>query len=982
MDTGIWRNIGYRGVCSLFLLATALPGHAGQALQSPYKMQITFSGYDRTGVLTNFPALVVFSTNLTGFSYAQFKSATGYDLRFADSTGTNELTYEIESWDTNGSSTVWVRVPGLSNSADSIWAYWGDMGKTGALAGASGSGTWQTNYVAVWHLGREDATASINDSTSSANSGTANGSTNAAGKAGYAQRFGWNDYVSAGAAGLDPHQGTVSAWAKPGAITYGNDPNPTGNPIGGGAGYSPILTNGDHVVSTKSELTNALGQAVAGEVVFVDGSAQIDMTGEEYVEIPAGVTLASDRGHQSSAGALLYNDETNTAVFLIAGPDVRVTGLRVRGPHPTTDRSGHSDGIHTGYENLEVDNCEVYQWAHAGVRLSLGARNAYIHHNYIHHCQREGLGYGVSHSKANSVIEANVFDYCRHHIAGSGYPGGGYEACYNAVLTNCNSSNFDMHGGGDRQDGTVTAASWINIHHNTFVPTNSVHGQEGAVGIRGIPVQGCWVHHNKFAHGETRKAVVQREPKGNMFTYQNLCGSNEILYVDDWYADRQTIFCHAAGNTNRISLFTTSNLLCASVGSVTNVNTGQNLEGTDWSHVALTWDHGSYKVYRDGAEVSAGSYPDFSLVDPAVYLGAYYGPSGYWQGLEGFWNGRIDEARVSNTARDGDWIWASWMNAASNTTFASYGSVQREDYPVVSNSGGASNVTVGSVDLYGYLSSTGSGPTDVYVYWGGTDCGTNKGAWDHPDYLGQPSEGRFSNTVAIASNRLCFYRCYATNGGGESWASTSERFGFVSSASLPFEETFESSVAGMAGTLGPVHVQHGWSVDPVDSAVVQDSDANHGTQACRVVESGLLSHTFSGTSGRLWWQFYANYAGIGVEDYSGDIPTDATAVFWVNSASNLVAFDSTTNVVLPSVVVQTNQWTHFLVHCDYSTKEWSLWLDGTQVVDRFSFYSDSLSGFNEVRVTDWSSDAELLLDDIWLGLRDPTVPRGTLFKIW
>jgi hypothetical protein len=45
-------------------------------------------------------------------------------------------------------------------------------------------------------------------------------------------------------------------------------------------------------------------------MVFVDGSAQIDVTERVHIEklvlgIPAGVTLASDRGQSASLGALI-----------------------------------------------------------------------------------------------------------------------------------------------------------------------------------------------------------------------------------------------------------------------------------------------------------------------------------------------------------------------------------------------------------------------------------------------------------------------------------------------------------------------------------------------------------------------------------------------------------------------------------------------------------------------------------------------------
>ena len=53
------------------------------------------------------------------------------------------------------------------------------------------------------------------------------------------------------------------------------------------------------------------------------------------LEVPAGVTLAGERGNNGSRGALLTSDALKTPVMIRAGgPDVRITGLRLQGPCP------------------------------------------------------------------------------------------------------------------------------------------------------------------------------------------------------------------------------------------------------------------------------------------------------------------------------------------------------------------------------------------------------------------------------------------------------------------------------------------------------------------------------------------------------------------------------------------------------------------------------------------------------------------------
>ena len=92
------------------------------------------------------------------------------------------------------------------------------------------------------------------------------------------------------------------------AETFGAEPNPTGNPIGGGAGYTRIIAESDtrvkYVVSTKDQLLTALKSAKSGEVIFVKGNANIDLTGTYGITIPEGVTLASNRGSGDLPGGV------------------------------------------------------------------------------------------------------------------------------------------------------------------------------------------------------------------------------------------------------------------------------------------------------------------------------------------------------------------------------------------------------------------------------------------------------------------------------------------------------------------------------------------------------------------------------------------------------------------------------------------------------------------------------------------------------
>jgi len=324
---------------------------------------------------------------------------------------------------------------------------------------------------------------------------------------------------------------TFSAWI-----------NPPGDPIGGGKSYSRMVTGGDYRVSSPDELLSALENSQSGDVIYLEDDAVIDMTGKKNVVIPGGVTLASGRNGESVKGALIYSLEVDTLpLFVTGGEKVRITGIRLRGPdqerrteqlrqlmteggHSAYYRIANSDGIQAVHPHLEIDNCELWGWSHAAVFLKAGATEAYIHHNYIHHNQRSGLGYGVCLDQADALIEANLFDWCRHHIAGTGRPGTGYEACYNIVFENANGHSFDMHGGRDRGDGTDIAGSMINIHHNIFMAVDVA-----AFVIRGVPEEKAVIHHNWFLHADPGKAIRQTNAEGNMEVYSNQYTKGRIV---------------------------------------------------------------------------------------------------------------------------------------------------------------------------------------------------------------------------------------------------------------------------------------------------------------------------------------------------------------------------------------------------------------------------------------------------------------------
>ncbi len=319
-------------------------------------------------------------------------------------------------------------------------------------------------------------------------------------------------------------------------------------PIGGGAGYKHIVRKWDYVADSPESLIAALSQAKKGQVVFIPAQAVIDLTTFIYIdefalEIPEGVTLAGDRGAEGSLGALICSDTLDTPVMIkAAGPDVRITGLRIQGPNPKTYREHHdrafgpggkgheyyykfplSKGIETVHSGLTIDNCEVSAFSHSGIHLVRGV-NHHVHHNKIFNCQYDGLGYGVCQGSegpkyyAFSTIEFNLFDSNRHSIAGTGLPGCGYIARNNIQTGNSLSHCFDMHGGINRKDGTDIAGTRIEIYNNTFLSS------EYALAILGEPEEHCKFYNNWVTMHASGQNAIYGHANARVQVFDNLYG--------------------------------------------------------------------------------------------------------------------------------------------------------------------------------------------------------------------------------------------------------------------------------------------------------------------------------------------------------------------------------------------------------------------------------------------------------------------------
>jgi hypothetical protein len=97
--------------------------------------------------------------------------------------------------------------------------------------------------------------------------------------------------------------------------------------------------------------------------------------------------------------------------------------------------------------------------------------------------------------------------------------------------------------------------------------------------------------------------------------------------------------------------------------------------------------------------------------------------------------------------------------------------------PSIDNAVGASGITAGSAILNGNVISTGGAPTTVVIYWGPTDGNNDSAAWSNSIDMGVISAGLYASGVSgLTTNTTYYYRCWASNAAGITWAPASTNF--------------------------------------------------------------------------------------------------------------------------------------------------------------------------------------------------------------
>jgi PKD repeat protein len=303
---------------------------------------------------------------------------------------------------------------------------------------------------------------------------------------------------------------SLNGYAVGGALQVTSE----GSTFGGGNRQYAIMT-GDYSVTDLASLTAAVTAIQtlrnAGnntpKTMYITPNASINTLNNAF-NIPANVTIASNRGYAGSLGGLIYTTTPGSSwespIFRLTGNNIHFTGLRLRGECYAESYAGFSEssgriGIKSdGYSGIEIDNCELQGFAYGSIiprNCSIaGTAGFWIHHNWIHDSQNAYEGYGISPGGGNCLIEGNVFDRNRHSVSGEARAGERFVIRYNRHLGHGypvgSGTVFDAH-----SDGS-TRGDMYEVYNNTV--DYSASGKAGLFNVNQICTTGAYVHHNMY----------------------------------------------------------------------------------------------------------------------------------------------------------------------------------------------------------------------------------------------------------------------------------------------------------------------------------------------------------------------------------------------------------------------------------------------------------------------------------------------------
>ena len=270
----------------------------------------------------------------------------------------------------------------------------------------------------------------------------------------------------------------------------------------------------------------------------------------------------------------------------------------------------------------------------------------------------------------------------------------------------------------------------------------------------------------------------------------------------------------------------------------TQIVSSASYNNNTWHHVVHTYNNGTETLYVDGASVGTQSYAEYGY-EPAY---SYFLATGYawsWASIGQSWNyfnGTLDETRVSAYARPAAWIKFEYYNIASSTNQLSWSSQQSyftgQNANVPSLTAGPMPAAPGmTVTLTAQLSSILSGATVTFTdETGSTTIGDAT----------TDASGIATITYTIPTNASSSYTLKATYGDSSSAIT-------LSLSSLSVRSLTIAPVSITTGAIGSGNITNNATLVFANSSDQTYSGVISGSGAVTKTGAGVLTLTNSNT---------------------------------------------------------------------------------------------------------------------------------------
>lgn len=277
---------------------------------------------------TDFPLLLygTYSYLAVTGSGGDLTNSNGYDLIItSDAAGSTILPFQLVRYvSTSGLIELWVKVPTVATATDTVLYMFYKNASITTYQG-NNTGTWASEYVAVYHLA-DGTTLAVTDSTSNANNLTNSGMTATTGEidGGAAGVSGSGFAMIASNATFNTSDYTISAWVKfSGTSAGGINAIMSRGPDTNSAGHYFLYRNGSGKLTL--DIPFVVGGVVTGATTLADGTwyhVAATKSGSAYKLYVNGV----QDGSATNATAPTQSGQFNLGSYQLVGTDFYLSG--------------------------------------------------------------------------------------------------------------------------------------------------------------------------------------------------------------------------------------------------------------------------------------------------------------------------------------------------------------------------------------------------------------------------------------------------------------------------------------------------------------------------------------------------------------------------------------------------------------------------------------------------------------------------------